>query len=116
MNQPKSTRDPNESWVRDRDKPYGTLISYAKTYIHPDDYYDGLDTLKRQVSRPIEKQNIDTKTFVKELREVLEKRATGFPEGMFFRITGHDEDTDLEFLRTLWRELFPETPVPGLDD
>lgn len=33
MSSPRPQADPNVSWVKDRDKPYATLLSYLDTYL-----------------------------------------------------------------------------------
>ncbi|MBM7791379.1 hypothetical protein [Tenggerimyces flavus] len=57
--------------MRDREKPFGTLLGYCRTYVHPEVYYDAFETLKYACSLPEEEQNVDTKQFKVELRRVV---------------------------------------------
>lgn len=115
MSSPRPQADPNVSWVKDRDKPYATLLSYLDTYLGIESDPRGLEKLKRQVSKPVEEQNIDAKTFVKELRHALETHGSELPKDAVFKQTYHTKGDDIDYLRWLWRQLFPDAPVPGLD-
>lgn len=105
-------RDPEESWVRNRDKPFGTLISFAGTYFTPENTPSSVERLHRAVHRPIEDQNIDTRTFVKELRQALSGDTAGLPKDALFDVTHYADGDDETFLKRIWEEIFPEEPLP----
>lgn len=113
MSVPGRMRDPEESWVKDRDKPFGTLISFAGTYFSPDSSFPAIDRLRVAVHRPVEDQNIDMRTFVKELEQALRGDTADLPEDALFNVTHYSDGTDDAFLRRIWAELFPERSVPG---
>lgn len=73
-------RDPEESWVKSRDEPFATLISYAGKFFHPETTPNLIGTLRTSVHRPTEDQNIDARTFVKELRQALSGDTEGLPK------------------------------------
>jgi hypothetical protein len=104
-----------DSWVRDRDKPFATLLSYCGTYLHPDVYYGGLEQLKYACSLPEEEQNIDTKQFIAELRRVIVGDRDELPKDAIFKACYYDDGSEEKFVKRLWSELFPNEPLPTKD-
>lgn len=102
----------DESWVRDRDEPFGTLLSYCRTYLHPEIYYDNFETLKYACSLPEEEQNVDTKQFKVELRRVAAGDREGLPDGALSKAAEYDDGSEEKFVRRLWTEVFPDEPLP----
>ncbi|MBM7791380.1 hypothetical protein [Tenggerimyces flavus] len=101
-----------DTWVRGGDKPFGTLLSYCGTYLHPDDYYGGLEQLRLQVSVPEEERHPDTKQFLVELRRVIVGDTEGLPKDALFEAAQYDDGSDDAFVKRVWAQLFPDEPLP----
>lgn len=112
MSVPGQTHDPGESWVKNRDQPFATLIDYAATFFHPESTPRLIDTLRTAVRRPIEEQGIDTRTFVKELRQALSGDTAGLPDEALWEAAEYSDGTDEAFLKRVWEEIFPEEQLP----
>lgn len=102
-------------WVRDADKPFGTLLSYCSTYLHPDVYYGGLEDLKLQTGKPEDEWAPETKQFVAELKRVIVGDRDGLPEDAIFKACYYDDGSDEAFVKRVWGELFPNEPLPTKD-
>jgi hypothetical protein len=105
-------RDPDESWVENRDKPFATLISYAATYFTPENTPRQIERLRTAVNRPTEDQDIDARTFVQELRRALSGDTEGLPKDALFDVTHYWDGSDEAFLKRVWETIFPEEPLP----
>ncbi len=102
----------SDIWVRDREKPFGTLLSYCRTYLHPDDYYGGLEQLRYACNLPEAEQLADTKQFLVELRRVIVGDTEGLPKGALSKAAQYDDGSDDAFVKRVWTELFPGEPLP----
>ncbi len=112
MKVPGRVRDLEESWVENRDEPFATLVSYAATFFHPEKTPRLVEGLRTAVHRAIEDQNIDTRTFVKELRQALSGDTAGLPDEALWEAAEYSDGTDEAFLKRVWEEIFPEEPLP----
>lgn len=107
MSQPHEPR-----WVAEPDQPFATLLSYARTYLHPEVYNDAFDDLRYLVGLPEERQDPDTRRFKAELRLVILGRTEGLPPGALSEAAEYDDGDQDAFVRRVWRELFPGEPLP----
>ena len=99
-------------WVRDGDKPFGTLLSYCGTYLHPDVYYDGIEDLKLQCSKADADLAPETKQFKSELRRVIVGDRDELPKDALFKACYYEDGSEEAFVTRLWTELFPDEPLP----
>lgn len=102
----------DERWVTDADRPFATLLSYARTYLHPEVYNDAIDDLRYLTSRPESRQDPDTRRFKAELRRVIIGDTAGLPAKALSDAAEYDDGDLYTFARRLWRELFPDEPLP----
>ena len=105
-------------WKDDPDAPFAVLLETVNVYCHPENMdWDGLRDL---IAHPA-KYNAeeDVARFKRELREALEdpNRIPGnATHKTLFRAAEYGDGTDERFLKRLWRELYPDEPVPGGDE
>lgn len=112
MGVPGRVRDPEESWVKNRDHPFATLVDFAATFFHPESTPRLVDTSRTAVQRPIDEQGIDTRTFVQELRQALSGDTAGLPAEALWEAAEYSDGTDEAFLKRIWEEIFPDEPLP----
>jgi len=101
-----------ERWVTDPDRPFATLLSYARTYLHPEVYNDAIEDLRHLTRRPDDRQDPDTLRFKAELRRVIVGDTDGLPDGALSEAAEYDDGSQDAFARRLWLELFPDDPLP----
>ncbi|MBM7791378.1 hypothetical protein [Tenggerimyces flavus] len=105
----------SDVWVRDRDRPFGTLLSYCGTYLHPEVYYSGMRSLVYACNLPEDEQHPDTKQFLVELERVIVGDAEGLAEDALFKAAEYDDGSDEAFVTRVWTEIFPGKPLPTRD-
>lgn len=96
-------------WEIDPRAPYATLIRVACTYCHPEADEDAYDSLKRLVKR---EDYEEIKTFKAELRKAL-LNPDVIPDDELYEAVQFDDGSEEKFLRRLWRDLYPDEPVPS---
>jgi hypothetical protein len=96
-------------WSIDPDLPFGTLITVAETYCHPEAYDEAYDDLKILVKREGDEE---IKTFKDELRQAI-LTPEKLPDDELYSAVQYDDGSAADFLRRLWRDLYPDEPVPG---
>jgi hypothetical protein len=99
-------RDP--FWKKTPDAPFATLVRIAGTYCHPEadeDAYDDLKTLARRGDRQ------EMADFKIDLRKAIVDPSE-LPEWELYREVQFDDGSTEKFLRRLWRDLYPDEPVP----
>lgn len=101
-----------QQWVAEPGRPFATLLSYARTYLHPEVYNDAIDDLRYLVGLPEEQQDPDTRRFKAELRLVILGQTDGLPPGALSEAAEYDDGDQDAYVRRLWRELFPGEPLP----
>ena len=94
-------------WNIDPGLPFGTLIAVAEIYCHPEAYDDAYDDLKSLAKRDDE----EIKTFKSELRQAM-LAPEDLPGDELYRAVQYDDGSVEKFLRRLWRDLYPDDPVP----
>ena len=99
-------------WVAGSDHRFATLLSYARTYLHPEVYNDAIDDLRYLLRQPEERQDPDTRRFKAELRMVILGQTEGLAPGALSEAAEYDDGDQDAFVRRLWRELFPNEPLP----
>jgi len=101
-------------WKDDPDAPFAVLLETVNVYCHPENMdWDGLRDL---IAHPA-KYNAeeDVARFKRELHELLTD-PDKIPRAALSDAAGYGDGTPERFLRRLWRELYPDEPVPGGDE
>jgi hypothetical protein len=96
-------------WRADPDVRFATLIRIARNYCHPEAYDEAYDSLKRLVKRAGDDQMT---VFKSELGQAIENPSE-IPADELYEAVQYDDRSDEAFLRRLWRDLYPDEPVPG---
>jgi hypothetical protein len=99
-------------WVAGSDRRFATLLSYARTYLHPEVYNDAIDDLRYLLRLPEDRQDPDTRRFKAELRMVILGQTEGLPPSALSEAAEYDDGDQDTFVRRLWRDLFPDEPLP----
>lgn len=99
-------------WQYHPEAPFATLLSIIETYCHPEAYDEAYEDLQAVVARPTHKPVFDT--FKIELREAIHDPGQ-LPEGALFRAAVYDDGSAEKFLARLWRDLYPDEPLPRPD-
>lgn len=94
-------------WERHPDGPFATLIAVAATYCDPEQSAGAYEDLKRLAKR---EDDEEMRVFKAELRRALADPSQ-LPRGELFEAAEYPEDTDEEFLRRLWRDLYGDEPI-----
>lgn len=101
-------------WHRDPQRlvPFSTLLNFVEKYYHPEIRYDNYDDLimRAQMDRP---DDLEMKRFKQEMIAVLEGHREGLHPQALTQAAWYDEEDDTAFLKRLWRDLYPDEPVPG---
>jgi hypothetical protein len=88
---------------------FATLIGVTRTYCHPEAYEDAYEALKRLARRENDPEMI---VFKEELRDGLTS-PDELPRAELSQAVQYDDGSADAFLRRLWRDLYPDEPVPG---
>ena len=94
-------------WERHPDGPFTTLIRVAATYCSPDADAEDYQRLKRLAGLEGDRQMA---VFKAELRQALAD-PDQLPAGELDDAVEYREESDQEFLRRLWRDLYGDEPV-----
>ena len=100
MNQPYWKVDPN--------KPFATLIALVGAYCHPEADEDAYNALQRLVKRT---DVPDAQRFRVELVDALSDPSR-LPNNELFEKAKYSDGSDEKFLQRLWRDLYPDEPLP----
>jgi hypothetical protein len=95
-------------WEIDPDLPFGTLVAVAEIYCNPEAYDEAYDDLKSLAKGDDE----EIKTFKSELRQAILVPGE-LPADELYSAVQYDDGSADKFLRRLWRDLYPDEPVPG---
>lgn len=96
-------------WRANPNAPFATLIRIARNYCHPETDEDAYGDLKLLAqSKSDEEMNI----FKRELHQAI-LRPSDIPEDELYEAVQFADGSDERFLRRLWRDLYPEEPVPS---
>jgi hypothetical protein len=93
---------------RESDSSFATLIDIARTYCHPEAYEDAYDDLKVFAGRA---NDARVSLFKQELRRAL-IHPERVPQAELSKAAQYDDGSAEKFLRRLWRDLYPDEPVP----
>ena len=96
-------------WERHPDGPFATLIGVTATYCSPDADAADYERLRRLAQREDDQQ---MRVFKAELRQALADPSQ-LPEGELDDAVEYHDESDEEFLRRLWRDLYGDEPVTG---
>jgi hypothetical protein len=87
---------------------FATLIRVSRNYCHPEAYEGAYESLKRLARRD---DKDEMRVFKAELGQALENPAD-IPADELYEAVQYDDGSDEAFLRRLWRDLYPDEPVP----
>jgi hypothetical protein len=96
-------------WRENPDAPFATLVRVAVTYCHPEADEHAYDDLKVLAARGDREEMV---VFKDELRTALRNPAEA-PREALSREVQYDDGGPEQFLRRLWRDLYPDDPAPG---
>jgi hypothetical protein len=99
-------------WLDDHSVPFGMFLRFMEIYYNPEIYYDNYQLLvaRAKLGDP---GDADMATFKDELGRLLKGDREGLhPLAIATAAEYDDWDTDDEFLRWLWHELYPSEPAP----
>lgn len=96
-------------WAEDHDAPWATLLRIVETYCHPEAYDEAYEDLQAVVARPTHKPIFDR--FKEELREAIRDPGQ-VPEGALSQAAQYSDGSPEKFLARLWRDLYPDEPLP----
>lgn len=99
-------------WRDHPEAPFAELLTTVSTMCHPEvsELYDELIELARN-PEPDERMQL----FKTQLREALDD-PTRIPGDALHDAAKFSDGSDERFLRRLWRDLYPDEPVPGGDE
>lgn len=95
-------------WSKDTSAPFATLVRVAGTYCHPeadDEAYDDLKTIARDEGDP------EMAAFKDELRRGILAPDEVPGDDLYWEVQYDDGSTE-KFLHRLWRDLYPDEPLP----
>lgn len=96
------------SWRDDPDTPYAILLGVIETYCHPSAWEEAYEQLQDLARDPGDEE---MQVFKRELREaIFDPRV--LPEGDLEFAAQYSDGSDEKFLARLWRDLYPEEPLP----
>lgn len=101
-------------WLKDKDAPFATLLTMVGTFCDPEagaDAYEELIDLARHTNRFSEKTQRRMARFKGELRRALLGDMP--PKWALSAAGGYNDGSPEAFLRRLWRDLYPDEPLPG---
>ncbi|MDN3359934.1 hypothetical protein [Actinomadura sp. DC4] len=87
---------------------YATLFGVTGTYCHPEADEEAYGALRRLAGRA---NDAPMALFKEELRRAL-THPEEVPEEALYREVQYGDGGAAEFLRRLWRDLYPEEPTP----
>jgi hypothetical protein len=96
-------------WRKNPDAPFVTLIGIAGTYCHPEADEDAYDDLKLLAGRGDREDMI---LFKDDLRSAIMSPGD-VPEEELYREVQYGDGSLEKFLHRLWRDLYPDEPMPG---
>jgi hypothetical protein len=99
-------------WQDQPDTPFATLLTVISAYCEPE--ADAYEELVEAARTP----GMDSRMprFKTELREAIADPGRIPDEHALSAAASHEDGSDRAFLRRLWRDLYPNEPVPGGDD
>lgn len=97
-------------WQKNPDAPFALLLRVVETYCHPEAYDEAYDDLKQVVHMPERDPAFDR--FKEQLIEAIHDPSR-LPEGALFRAAQYDDGSAEKFLARLWRDLYPDEPLPA---
>lgn len=97
-------------WQTDPQADWATLLGVVETYCHPEIATDdGYERLQRLAKR---QDDAEMTVFKQELREAI-RDPSRLPSGSLARAAEYEDGSEQAFLARLWRDLYPEEPLPS---
>lgn len=100
----------NRFWQDDPDAPFATLLGIVEGSCHPEAWEDAYEDLQR-----IAREHADTAEmtrFKAELRQAIRDPGQ-IPDGALYRAAQYADGSESRFLARLWRDLYPDEPLPA---
>lgn len=95
-------------WQDDPDAQWATLLSTVEKFCHPEAYEDAYESFQRLVKRP---DKPEMQVFKQELHDaILDPQR--LPKDALLIAAAYDDGSDAKFLARLWRDLYPDEPLP----
>jgi len=101
-------------WRGDTEKvvPFSTLLSFVEKFYHPEIRNDNYDVLISR-ARKNRADDSDMKRFKQDLTALLTGDREGLHPQALTQAAWYDEEDDTAFLQRLWRDLYPDEPIPS---
>lgn len=96
-------------WLQEPDAPFATLLGLIQMYCHPEAYDEAYDDLRELVQRP--NPGEQWRRFKAELADAI-RDPSHIPAGSLDRAAQFDDGSEEKFLARLWRDLYPDEPLP----
>lgn len=97
-------------WRDQHDAPFATMLGVIDTYCHPEAYDEAYDDLVALAREPAPTEELVR--FKGELRRVLTGDTEGLHPEALSTAAEYGDGSDEAFLRRLWRDLYPDEPIP----
>lgn len=99
-------------WLKDDSVPFATFLGVLQAYYHPEVRNENFELMSQRAELD-SPDDAEWATFKTEFVQLLEGHREGLRPGAIDIAAGYDDfDTDDEFLTWLWRELYPDEPLP----
>lgn len=97
-------------WQENPDAPFATLLSVIAGACHPEAWDEAYEDLRR-----IAREHPDTErmTRFKSELETAIRDPSQIPRADLFDAAQYDDGSPEKFLARLWRDLYPNEPLPG---
>jgi hypothetical protein len=96
-------------WRNNPDAPFSVLLDTVEAHCHPETYDEAYDDLISRARNP--EGDVAIQRFKEQLSAALTD-VHAVPEDALFNAAQYDDGSDEAFLRRLWRDLYPDEPVP----
>ena len=95
-------------WLDDKEAPFAELLSVVHTQCHPEAHEDAYDDLIKLAREPKPYERIVSREqLVAAIRDPSQ-----IPAGALSQAGEYDDGSEEKFLHRLWRDLYPNEPLP----
>lgn len=96
-------------WRNHPEAPFSVLLDTVEAYCHPEAHDEAYEDLITRVRSPEGDPAIQR--FRSQLRDALRDRSA-LPEDALYAAAQYSDGSDRAFLERLWRDLYPDEPLP----